>query len=52
MGKDKYQKGLEHEKQWEEGEESQLQKCFDLEVIKTIYTKVSIKRGGRSKTTC
>ena len=28
--------------------ESEFQECFDLEVIKTIYTKV-FKRGGHSK---
>ena len=38
MIKDKNQKMVEKEKQGEEGEESELQKCFDLEVIKTIYT--------------
>ena len=48
MIKDKNQKGVK-KKQGEEGEESELQKHFDLEVIKTIYTKVSIKRGGRGK---
>ena len=34
----KNQKGFEKEKQGGEGEENELQKCFDLEVIKTIYT--------------
>ena len=48
MIKDKNRK-VEKEKQGGEGEESELQKCFDLKVIKTIYTKVSIKRRGRSK---
>ena len=37
MIKDNNQKGIEKEKQGEEGEESELQKCFDLEVIETIY---------------
>ena len=37
MIKDKNQKGIEKEKQGEEGEESELQKSFDLEVIKTLY---------------
>ena len=35
--KDKNQKGVEKEKQREEGDESELQKSFDLEVIKTFY---------------
>ena len=43
MIKDKNQKWIKKEKQGEEGEESELQKSFDLEVIKTL------KRGGRSK---
>ena len=38
MIKVKNQKGTEKEKLGEEGEESELQNCFDLEVIKTIYT--------------
>ena len=37
MIKDKNQNGIEKEKRGEEGEESELQKSFDLEVIKTIY---------------
>ena len=37
MIKDKNQKGIEKEKQGEEGEKSELQKSFDLEVIKTLY---------------
>ena len=35
--KDKNQKRVEKEKQGEEGEESELQKSFDLEVLKTLY---------------
>ena len=49
MSKDNLQKGVENEKQWEEGEESELQKSFDLEVIKTFILKSLLKRGGRSK---
>ena len=37
MIKDKNQKWIEKEKQGEEGEESELQKSFDLKVIKTLY---------------
>ena len=37
MIKDKNQKGVEKEKQREGGEESELQKSFDLEVIKTLH---------------
>ena len=37
MDKDKNQKGIEKEKQAEEGEESELQNSFDLEVLKTLY---------------
>ena len=37
MIKDKNQNGVEKEKQGEEGEESELQKSFDLEVLKTLY---------------
>ena len=37
MIKDKNQKGVEKEMQGEEGEESELQKRFDLEVFKTLY---------------
>ena len=37
MIKDKNQKGVEKEKQGGEGEESELQKSFDLEVLKTLY---------------
>ena len=44
MIKDKHQKGVEKEKQGEEGEESELQKGFGLEGL-----KLSIKPGGRSK---
>ena len=35
MIKDKNQKGVEKEKQGEE--ESELQKSFDLDVLKTLY---------------
>ena len=48
MHYDKNQKEVEKEKQGGEGEESELQECFELQVIKTIYTKV-FKCGGRSK---
>ena len=37
MIKDKNQKVVEKEKQGEEGEESELQKGFNLEVFKTLY---------------
>ena len=37
MIKDKNKKGIEKEKQGEEGEESELQNSFDLAVIKTLY---------------
>ena len=37
MIKDKNKKGIEKEKQGEEGVENELQKRFDLEVIKTLY---------------
>ena len=37
MIKDKNKKGVEKEKQGEEGEESELQKSFDLEELKTLY---------------
>ena len=39
MSKDKFQKGIKNEKQWKEGEESELQKCNDLEVIKPFILK-------------
>ena len=44
MIKDKNQKGVEKEKQGEEGEESELQKVLIWKCL-----KLSIKRGGRSK---
>ena len=47
MIKDKNQKGVEKEKQGEEGEESELQKSLIWKCL-----KLSIKRGGRSKTCC
>ena len=49
MIKDKNKKGIEKEKQGKEGEESELQKCFDLEVKLKLFILVSIKRAGRSK---
>ena len=52
MSNDKNQKGIENEKQGEEGGESEMKKCSDLKVINTIYTKIYIKRTGRSKTCC
>ena len=50
MIKDKNQKGVEKEKQGEEGDGSELQKSFDLEVIKTPNAKDVVKTCcGRGK---
>ena len=51
MIKDKNQKGVEKEKQGEEGEESELQKSFDLEVHKTLLNAEDVVKTccGRGK---
>ena len=52
LSKGKFQKGIENEKQWEEGEESELQKCFNLEVIKLFILKSLLNVEDVVKTYC
>ena len=51
MIKDKNKKGIEKEKQGKEGVESELQKRFDLEVIKTLLNAEDVVKTccGRGK---
>ena len=52
LSKAKFQNGIENEKRWEQGEESELQKCFDSEVIKPLILKSLLNAEDVVKTYC